>query len=70
MLEKITMLLVRVIALTDIKLFFRAGIYRTLVMFVMFISQESIFIVAMPTPWMVWFSPPTILMFLLLLSSI
>jgi hypothetical protein len=58
------MLLVCAIAPIDIKLIFRVDIYITLVMF---ISQESIFIVTTPTPWMVWFSPPTLLMFFLLL---
>jgi len=65
-LKKITMLLVSVITLTNIKLFSKVSTYKTLVMF---ISLKSIFTITTLTPWMVWFSLPTVLMFLSLLLS-
>ncbi len=49
------------ITLIEIKFFFKVKTYKT---FVMFISPKSIFIVEVPTSWILLFFPPIVLMFL------
>lgn len=64
--RKMIMFLVSVIVPIEIRFFPKVDTYK---IFVMFISPESVFTVEVPTPQMLWFSPPLVLMFFSALLS-